>query len=167
MSTINSLFSALEEFVAQPQQRAAIDLACDECEAELRSQPALGMNYRAVIPELKGSGAMSVLHSLWVFAFAPGGESDLHKHSNSTQYTRAWRGSGAMRIGELEHPKLVPLPPATSANKDEQPWVAIPAGTFHQAKAGTAGWCVVSFQTAPAAELQDEPYNGEPQNYIN
>ncbi|MBO0799160.1 MAG: hypothetical protein J2P31_10105 [Blastocatellia bacterium] len=165
MTTSNSLLSAIEEFVNQPQHRTAIDLACDECEAELRARPALEMNYRVVIPGLKETGTMSVLHSLWVFAFAPGGESDIHKHSNSTQYTRAWRGAGSMRIGDREDTEEARLPPP--ADRKIHPWVVIPPGTFHHAVAGAEGWCVVSFQTAPAAELQDEPYEGEPHYYLN
>ena len=41
-----------------------------------------------------------------------------------------------------------------------------PSGTFHQAIAGDAGWCVVSFQTVPAEELQDEEYSGATHHYI-
>jgi hypothetical protein len=161
-----SILPALQEFVDQPLHRAAIEQACDECAAELRARPALEMTYRVVIPELKLTGEMAALRSLWVFAFTPGGESDIHKHSNSTQYTRAWRGEGSIRIGEPEHPDEVQLPPSLLEGLTEQEWIVIPIGTFHQAAAGAGGWCVISFQTAPAGELQDEPYDGEPHYYI-
>jgi hypothetical protein len=160
------ILPAIQKLVDEPQHRSAIERACNECETELRAQPALEMTYRVAIPELNLTGEMAALRSLWVFAFAPGGMSDIHKHSNSTQYTRAWRGEGCMRIGEPEHPNEVPLPPASNAGMAEPQWVVIPAGVFHQAVAGAGGWYVVSFQTAPATELQDEPYGGEPHYYI-
>ena len=164
---MNPIFPALQEFVNEPQHRAAIDRACDECEAELRASPASEMTYRVVFQELKLTGEMAALSSLWVFTFAPNGVSDIHKHSNSTQYTRAWRGKGWMRVGDPDRPVEVPLPPVLGNDETEWQWTVIPSGVFHQAIAGASGWCVVSFQTAPAIELQDEPYDGESHYYIS
>ncbi len=161
-----SILPAIQKLADEPQYRAAIERACDECEAELRARPGLEMTYRVVMPELKMPGEMAALRSLWVFAFAPGGESDIHKHSNSTQYTHTWRGKGSLRIGEPEHPNEVQLPSSLDEGVTEREWIVIPTGTFHQAVAGAGGWCVISFQTAPATELQDEPYDGEPHYYI-
>jgi hypothetical protein len=164
-----SIFQAMQDFINEPQHRAAIDRACDECQSELCTRSPLEMAYRAVISELKLTGEMADLRSLWVFAFAPGGVSDIHRHSNSTQYTRAWRGRGWMRVGDPESPVEVALPPAADANAIEQQWTVISPGVFHQGAStadGADGWCVVSFQTAAATELQDEPYDGEPRYYI-
>jgi hypothetical protein len=163
----NQILPAIQKFVDDPQHRAAIERVCDECEAELRARPALEMTYRVVFPELKLTGEMAALRSLWVFAFAPEGESDIHKHSNSTQYTTAWRGKGSMRISEPEHPSEITLTQSSDAGMTEWKWIEIPPGVFHHAVAGAEGWCVISFQTVPATELQDEPYRGEPQYYIN
>jgi hypothetical protein len=160
------MLEAMQEFVNQSQTRAAIERACDECEAELRAGSALEMSYRVVIPELELTGELAGMRSLWVFGFAPAGKSDIHKHSNSTQYTRAWRGKGAMRIGDPERAVDVALPPESEAGAAERQWSLIPTGVFHQGVAGESGWCVVSFQTAPATQLQDEPYEGESHFYL-
>ncbi len=156
----------MQELVNDASYHRAIEQACDECEAELRAQPELSMTYRLVIPQLELEGEASSLRSVWVFAFAPNGASDIHKHSNSTQFTRAWRGGGCLRIGDPARAVEIRLPP-TAACEPEQQWVVIPAGVFHQGVAFETGWCVVSFQTVAGAELQDEPYEGEPHYYIS
>ncbi len=165
MERIHQLLSTLEEFVNEPRHRAVIEQACDDCEAELRDQPGLDMTWRAAIPELRLTGAASSLRSLWVFAFAPNGESDIHRHSNSTQYTRVWRGRGRLMIGEPERAAAA-LSPQSKPEEPDQPWTVIPPGVFHQAIADAEGWCVVSFQTVPAAELRDEPDEGEARPYL-
>ncbi len=152
----------MQELVNDANYYHAIEQACDECEQELLAQPGLSMTYRLVIPQLELEGEAASLRSLWVFAFAPNGVSDIHKHSNSTQYTRSWRGGGSLRIGDPASPVEISLPP----RKPEQQWVTIPPGVFHQGVAFETGWCVVSFHTVPGAELQDEPYEGESHHYI-
>jgi hypothetical protein len=72
-----------------------------------------------------------------------------------------------MRVGGPEHSHDVVLPPQLSADDIEPQWTMISRGVFHQGVATSDGWCVVSFQTAPAAELQDEPYEGEPHFYLS
>jgi len=161
------ILQAMQEFVDEPLRCAAIEQACNDCEAELRARPELEMTYRAVSSELKLNGEMAALRSLWVFAFAPNGESDIHRHSNSTQYTRAWRGKGRMRVGDPKQMVEISLPSELDASATERQWTVIPTGIFHQAVAGANGWYVVSFQTAPGAELQDEPFEGEARYYIS
>jgi quercetin dioxygenase-like cupin family protein len=156
----------MQELVNDANYHHAIEQACDECERELRAQSGLSMTYRLVIPQLELEGEAASLRSVWVFAFAPNGVSDIHKHSNSTQYTRSWRGGGRLRIGDPARAVEVNLPPAEPC-EEEQQWVVIPPGVFHQAVAFETGWCVVSFQTVPGAELQDEPYEGEPHHYMS
>jgi quercetin dioxygenase-like cupin family protein len=160
------ILQAMQEYVSEPHHRAAIEEACAECEAELRRQPELGMAYRVVAPLLELAGPAASLRSLWVFAFTPRGESDTHRHSNSTQYTRAWRGQGRLRIGDPDRASEVILGPPGAEPDPAQDWVVIPPGTFHHAVAGEAGWCVVSFHTVPAAQLQDEPFSGAPHYYL-
>ncbi|HWQ32320.1 MAG TPA: hypothetical protein VNQ79_05515 [Blastocatellia bacterium] len=150
----------MPELVNDASCHRAIEQACDACEAELQARPEVGMTWRVVFPRLELSGIASVSGSLWVFAFAPHGRSEIHKHSNSTQYTRAWRGQGTMRIGDPAQPADIYLPRAA-----EPDWVVIPMGVFHEAVAGADGWCVVSFQTVPAAELQEEPVAGAARHY--
>jgi quercetin dioxygenase-like cupin family protein len=149
----------MQALVSDARHGPAIEQACDACQAELRARPGLAETWRVVVPQLELSGAASALGSLWVFAFAPHGASKTHKHSNSTQYTRTWRGQGNLRIGEPAQPVVISM--------DDAEWAVIPAGVFHQAVAGADGWCVVSFQTAPAADLREEPLDGAPQHYVS
>ena len=160
------LLDEMEAFVALTEHSTAIDYACNECVAELQNEPGLEMTWRAVMPQLELTGSMNAVHSLWVFAFAPHGESDTHRHSNSTQYTRSWRGNGVLRIGNPESAAVVQLPLPEGEGPQSEQWTVIPAGVFHRAIANEHGWCVVSFQSAPANELQDEPIEGTSSPYI-
>ncbi len=161
-----TLLDEMEAFVARTEHSNAIDYACNECVIELQNQPGLEMTWRAVMPQLELTGSLKAVNSLWVFAFAPHGESDTHRHSNSTQYTRSWRGSGVLRIGNPESAVAVQLPPPEAERLQGEQWTIIPTGVFHRAIANEHGWCVVSFQTAPANELQDEPIEGTSSPYI-
>jgi hypothetical protein len=161
-----TLLKEMEEFVSRSEHSRAIDYACNECEKELQNRPGLEMTWRAVLPQLELTGSMKAVHSLWVFAFAPSAESDTHRHSNSTQYTRSWRGSGVLRIGNPDSAVEVQLPPPEGEGPQREQWSIIPSGIFHRAIASEHGWCVVSFQTAPADELQDEPFEGPSSHYI-
>ena len=155
---MNELLQAMDRYVSEAPVREAIEQACAACENELRANPSLGMTWRVVANDLRLPGAAIGLRSLWVFAFSPGGRSETHKHSNSTQYTRSWRGQGQLRVGEPE--SAVPL------TKPGPEWSVLPPNLFHQAIAGDVGWCVVSFQTVAAADLQEEPYSGTPHPYL-
>jgi hypothetical protein len=156
---MTELFQAIDQYVSEAPHREAIEQACDACEAELRARPGLPMTWRLVASALRLTGTAASLNSLWVFAFSPGGESETHKHSNSTQYTRSWRGRGRLRIGEPETAVVLSLPPLETREAGQK-WAVLPAGVFHQAIASDDGWCVVSFQTAAADDLQEELYSG-------
>lgn len=165
MTISSQLLHTMQQYVNHPENRAAIEQSWAACEADLRAQAGLEMAYRAVVPRLELANADAIF-SLWVFAFAPNGESDTHKHSNSTQITCTWRGQGRFRIGEPEN-ATVSAPPLQSPERDpKQNWIVIPPKVFHHAKAEASGWAVVSFQTVPAQELQNEPYLGEAQPYL-
>ena len=150
----------MDDLVTETLHRAQIERACDGCEAELLLRPELGMSYQVVNPRLEFAGPAAALRSLWVFAFRPHASSDKHKHSNSTQYTRTWRGSGRMRIG---HSELLTDALFEDPARD---WMEIPPGVFHQGIAEASGWCVVSFHTVVAEELQDEPFAGVSHHYV-
>ena len=161
-----TLLDEMEEFVSRAEHSAAIDSACDECEKELENRPGVEETWRAVVPQLDLTGSLKAVGSLWVFAFAPHGESDTHRHSNSTQYTRSWRGNGVLRIGSPDSSVEVRLPPSEGEMTQREQWSIIPSRVFHRAIAREHGWCVVSFQTAPAAQLQNEPFEGTSSHYI-
>src|SRR6185295_18786614 len=133
---MEELLRALQLYVNEPQHRALIEQVCDECEAELQASPGLGMTYRVAIRGLAMAGTAGELRSLWVFAFAPRGASDLHKHSNSMQVTCAWRGQGRVLIGDPARPVTVCLSQSIGNHQAAQNWAVIPPGTFHQAVAG-------------------------------
>ena len=163
---MSELFQLMDRFVNEPSVREAIERACSDCEDELRANATLEETWRVVVNELSLPGTAAGLRSLWVFAFSPGGRSETHKHSNSTQYTRSWRGHGQLRVGEPDKAVPLALPPPAAAGPGQE-WVKLPPHLFHQAIAGDAGWCVVSFQTAAASELQEEPFSGAPHSYLN
>lgn len=166
MTISSQLLRSMQFYVTQPENAATIEQAWAECENDLRTQPGLQMAYRAAVPKLELPDT-STMFSLWVFAFAPNGESDTHKHSNSTQITCTWRGSGRLRIGDpAQAIEVVPPSPSIEQNPEGN-WAVIPSSVFHHAKAAATGWSVVSFQTVPAEELQNEPYAGEARYYLS
>jgi len=163
---MSTLLTFIRDYLNHPDQRAAIALRCAECESELRDHPHLEMTYRVVSSELELSGPGAPMKSLWVFAFRPGGESDLHKHSNSTQYSCTWTGLGKFRVGDPATAREITLTAQSTDHDPTQDWLVIPPATFHHAIASNEGWCVVSFHTVGAAELQDEPLDGTAQPYV-
>lgn len=165
MTIPSQLLHSMQQYVNRPENMAAIEQAWAECEADLRAQAGLEMAYRAVVPRLELANAEATF-SLWVFAFAPNGESDIHKHSNSTQITCTWRGQGRLRIGEPANAIETVLLLQSPERDPKQNWVVIPPKVFHHAQAAASGWMVVSFQTVPAQELQNESYLGEAQHYL-
>ena len=162
---MDTLVQAMEEYVCQPAQRLAIEQACEDCERELLACSESKMAWRVVDADLQLAGPAAALRSLWVFAFSPDGKSETHKHSNSTQYTRSWRGSGYLQVGAPDQARTLFLP-SKPLPEAAQNWVILTPGSFHQARAGDKGWCVVSFHTVAAAELQEEAFTGTSQSYI-
>ena len=163
---MSEILRSIRNYINHPNQRIAIDQLCAECESELRDNPNLGMAYRVVSPELVLSGPGSPMKSLWVFAFKPGGESDIHKHSNSTQYSCTWKGRGNFRVGDPHNAREISLIEQSTNNDPHTDWLVIAPGTFHHAIASEEGWSVVSFHTVPARALQDEPFEGEAHHYV-
>lgn len=161
----SQLLHTMQQYVNRSENMAAIEQAWTACQADLHTQAGLQMAYRAVVPRLELTNADPTF-SLWVFAFAPNGESDIHKHSNSTQITCTWRGRGRLRIGDpgaaIEFCPPLPSPADNPAGN----WAIIPPAVFHHAQAEADGWAVVSFQTVPAQELQNEPYIGAATHYL-
>ncbi len=162
----SQLLHTMQQYVNRSENIAAIEQAWTECEADLRTQAGLEMAYRAVVPRLELAHADATF-SLWVFAFASHGESDKHRHSNSTQITCTWRGQGRLQIGDMENLQEIVLPLQLPERDPKQNWTVIPPKVFHHAQAEANGWAVVSFQTVPAEELQNEPYLGEAQHYLH
>jgi hypothetical protein len=165
----SNIISLMRAYLSEGGNKAAIEQAVADCEAELRAGQTVA--YRAAIPDIQIPGPGSLLRSLWVFAFAPHAASEIHRHSNSTQYTATWRGDGTLMLGPPDDVSEIALREAesddvdASAGADGSSWVTIPAGVFHQATAGEEGWVVISFHTVPGDELQEEPLRGAAHYY--
>jgi len=160
---MSAILEFIRDYIDRPENRSEIERFCADCESELAGHPDLEMTYRLVSDDLDLPSSASALKSLWVFAFRPNGESDIHKHSNSTQYTLTRSGLGTMRIGNPETRRADHLlhPFAT-----ESDLAIIPPGTYHHAVASDEGWQVVSFHTVLSSQLLDEPFDGIPHPYV-
>src|SRR5947207_2604911 len=126
----------IQQYINQPEQKISIEQLYAECGIELGQNEGQGMAYRVISGDLNFTGAGSVMKSLWLFAFRPNGESDIHKHSNSTQYTCTWSGLGAMRLGSPANAKNNVLSGQSIGHDPASDWIIIPPGTYHQAIAG-------------------------------
>ena len=144
----------------------SIARACEACERELTENSNMAWTYRVAESDLNDAGIATPLKSLWVFAFRAGASSEIHKHSNSTQYTAVWRGEGRMKVGDSTAIEESQLNASADGSLMEREWVTIPPGTYHQAVAGGTDWYVVSFHTVVAEELQEEPLVGTSHHYV-
>jgi hypothetical protein len=102
-----------------------------------------------------GNTLPSSIGSCWIFVIRADAGSTAERHPNSHQRSLSLVGEGEFQLrpsGRWERHRL------TSA-VDEPPerrWVSIPANTWHRVAAGRKPWGMVSFHTAPSADLIEE-----------
>lgn len=150
-----AILEALDRAASAPAVVAALGAIADRVLATLARAPEEIEAWETVPLSLYEDGVPPEVRSSWVFVLRRGVATGAERHPNSRQRMFSWSGGGDFQVHDgtawrshvLESDRCAPL---------EKRWVSIPPDTWHQGVVGAEDWLVVSFQTAPAAELIEE-----------
>jgi len=147
------IVAALEAAIRAPRATAFLSALIDEVSATLHRDPAARLAWRTVPLEIYDSLPEGIASS-WVFVLRAGCTSGAERHPNSIQRVMSFGGLADMQTwnGERWVSNVLSADGATV----EERWLSIPVNVWHRPVMGEQDWAVVSFHTAPDAELIEE-----------
>ena len=99
------------------------------------------------------------IRSSWVFLLSANTATGAERHPNSHQRMMSYRGNGDFQVWGDDGWRSCLLDGDPQGDLERR-WISIPRNVFHQGIVPAEDWVVVSFHTAPAAELIEE--RGDP-----
>lgn len=156
------LLAGLDVAVRRPEVRGAIDATVARVRGILERDPDAIEAWEPIPLETYGGSLPAEIRSSWVFILRHGVATGAERHPNSIQRMTSWSGGGDFQVHDGTRWRSHFLRGQERASLEER-WISIPTSTWHQGVVGEEDWVVVSFQTAPMAELIEErPEPGDP-----
>ena len=152
-----TLLRSIDQILQDPSVAKQIDQIVDQVKAKASGNEE-AMVWATIPLEVYKGKLPQGIRSSWVFLLKEGFNSgaERHRHPNSHQRVRSWRGKGDLQVWIEDHWQSHILLDDFHANIEDQ-WASIPPDVWHQAiTPAEQHWIVVSFHTAAAEELIEE-----------
>jgi hypothetical protein len=150
-----SLLESLDAILRSEAIRARIDPIVARVAHALELDRVAPMAFEPIPLSLYGVPLPPPLQSSWVFILRAGATTGAERHPNSQQRMTSYRGSGDLQTGGEGHWQSHKLVSADGAGQEER-WISVPPGVWHQAVVPDQDWVVVSFHTVRAEDLIEE-----------
>jgi len=151
------LLQSIDQILQEPSVAEKIDQIADGVKAKSSGKEET-MAWATIPLEIYKGKLPQGIRSSWVFLLKEGLNSgaEHHRHPNSYQRVRSWRGTGDLQVWIEDHWQSHILLDDFHAKTEDQ-WASIPPNVWHQAVApAEQHWIVISFHTAAADELIEE-----------
>jgi hypothetical protein len=163
-----AVLGKLDELIELPEAVEHIQHAIAIASQKLAADPSALLSWEPIPISVYGPDLPRMIKSSWVFILRSRCVTGAERHPNSHQRMASYIGSGDFQVSFQSASQADRLPLWDSNYLSSGPaadlyqkWVSIPPNTWHQAVTGEQDWVVVSFHTAPEAELIEERLESE------
>ncbi len=153
------LLSSLDRMLRGPAAAREIAAVVSRVRRHLSAHAASALAWEPIPLSVYGPALPDEIRSSWVFILRAHTATGAERHPNSVQRMVAWEGDGDFQTKSGAAWESHFLTSDLSAPLARR-WITIPVDVWHQGVVPARDWVVVSFHTAPEADLIEERDTG-------